>query len=91
MMSPTGFGFTSDPYNDDRNRFLLRCKSMWIQLPMEPCSTMAGWMNRGMVFGRIKPQLTDNGWNGETKIPFAQLRFKESEEMTWGVNFKSGY
>ena len=35
-----------------------------------------------------KTTVDNNGWCVEMKIPFSQLRFKESGEMTWGVNFK---
>ncbi|MCU7525711.1 MAG: carbohydrate binding family 9 domain-containing protein [Ignavibacteria bacterium] len=28
----------------------------------------------------------DQGWNVEMKIPFSQLRYKYSEQMTWGIN-----
>ncbi len=28
------------------------------------------------------------GWNIEMRIPFTQIRFKESDSMKWGINFK---
>jgi len=31
--------------------------------------------------------IQDNGWSVEMRIPFSQLRFKDSENMVWGVNF----
>jgi len=31
--------------------------------------------------------IEDDGWSLEIKIPFAQLRFKESNNMIWGINF----
>lgn len=31
--------------------------------------------------------IDESGWTFEMRIPFSQLRFKESEDMKWGVNF----
>lgn len=33
-------------------------------------------------------RVTDYGWCVEMKIPFSQLRYRESDDMTWGINFK---
>ncbi len=35
-----------------------------------------------------KSSVDEEGWCVEMKIPFSQLRFKEADEMKWGVNFK---
>ena len=32
--------------------------------------------------------IDDDGWSVEMKIPFNQLRFQESDNMKWGVNFE---
>lgn len=32
-------------------------------------------------------QVTDFGWVAEIKIPYAALRFSNSEKQTWGINF----
>ncbi|MCX8011363.1 MAG: carbohydrate binding family 9 domain-containing protein, partial [Ignavibacteria bacterium] len=32
-------------------------------------------------------KIDSDGWNVEMKIPFSQLRFNQSDEMIWGVNF----
>ena len=34
-----------------------------------------------------KTTVDENGWYVEIKIPFTQLRFTESDNMIWGVNF----
>ncbi len=31
--------------------------------------------------------ISEDGWTMEMKIPFSQLRFNESKEMKWGINF----
>jgi len=35
----------------------------------------------------VKTNVISDGWTVEMKIPFSQLRFKEADNMTWGVNF----
>ena len=35
-----------------------------------------------------KTAVDSDGWTLEMKIPFTQLRFKESDDMVWGVNFQ---
>ncbi|MFH1195658.1 MAG: DUF5916 domain-containing protein [bacterium] len=35
-----------------------------------------------------KSQICSDGWRFEMRIPFSQLRFANSESMTWGVNLK---
>jgi hypothetical protein len=32
-------------------------------------------------------QRDEQGWTGEMRIPFSQLRFNAAEEQTWGINF----
>jgi len=32
-------------------------------------------------------RIHDEGWDVEIAIPFSQLRFREAEEMEWGINF----
>lgn len=34
-----------------------------------------------------KAQIVSDGWTMEMKIPFSQLRFKESDEVVMGINF----
>lgn len=32
------------------------------------------------------PQINSDGWSVEMRIPYSQLRFKESSEQVWGIN-----
>lgn len=34
-----------------------------------------------------KSHIDEDGWYVEMQIPFSQLRFKQSENMVWGINF----
>jgi hypothetical protein len=74
-----------DPYNDDRTGFYFA---------VNPGGSIAD----GTLFNdggmddswdgiwQSKTTLDQHGWNLEVKIPFTQLRFKESEKMVWGIN-----
>ncbi len=37
---------------------------------------------------QAKTAVDDDGWSIEMRIPFSQLRFSQTDEMTWGVNFR---
>ena len=36
---------------------------------------------------RVKGRRESGGWTAEMRIPLSQLRFRETDEQTWGVNF----
>ncbi len=74
-----------DPYNDDRtgNYFAVNaagsiCDGTLYNDSWDDNSWDGIWEN--------KTRIEKDGWTVEVKIPFTQLRFKESEHMTWGVN-----
>ncbi|MCB9208481.1 MAG: carbohydrate binding family 9 domain-containing protein [Ignavibacteriales bacterium] len=74
-----------DPYNDDRTGYFFA---------VNPGGSIAD----GILFNdswddnswdgiwEAKTKVNDDGWTAEIKIPFSQLRFKESENMVWGIN-----
>ena len=35
----------------------------------------------------VKTQITDSGWQVEMAIPFRSLRFRDSQQQVWGINF----
>ena len=74
-----------DPYNDERTGFYFA---------INPGGSICdgtlyndGWMDDSWDgIWETKTSVDEQGWNVEVKIPFTQLRFKESEKMVWGVN-----
>ena len=74
-----------DTYNDDRTGFFFAVNA-------------GGSIADGTLFNdswddnswngvwESKTTVDENGWNVEIRIPFTQLRFKESEKMVWGIN-----
>lgn len=80
------FGFYVDAFNDKRTGNYFGVNA-------------GGTMVDGVLFNdswddgtwdgvwEAKTFIDETGWFVEMKIPFSQLRFKEAERMTWGVNF----
>ncbi|MCX7797053.1 MAG: carbohydrate binding family 9 domain-containing protein [Melioribacter sp.] len=80
------FAFYVDPYNDKKNGYFFVVNA-------------GGSIIDGVLFNdswdddawdgiwEAKTQIDKQGWTVEMKIPFSQLRFKESDVMKWGVNF----
>ena len=74
-----------DPYNDNRTGFYFAVNP-------------GGSICDGTLFNdggmddswdgiwESKTSIDEQGWNVEVKIPFTQLRFNQSDEMTWGLN-----
>jgi hypothetical protein len=76
-----------DPYNDDRNGYFFYVSA-------------AGTLADGLIENDVKQpndltwdavwegvaNIDSEGWSVEMKIPFSQLRFKESDIQVWGVD-----
>lgn len=74
-----------DPYNDDRtgNYFAVNaagsiCDGTLFNDSWDDDSWDGIWES--------KTKINNDSWTVEVKIPFSQLRFKESPKMTWGIN-----
>jgi hypothetical protein len=81
------FGFFVDPYYDRRSGFYFAVNA-------------AGTMYDGVLYNdewdddswdgvwEGKVNIDDKGWMAEMRIPYSQLRFKNKDQMTWGINFR---
>lgn len=75
-----------DTYNDNRNGYFFAVNA-------------GGSVADGTLFNdswddnswdgiwESKTSIDEEGWSVEIRIPFSQLRFRESDKMVWGVNF----
>ena len=79
-----------DTYNDKRSGVAFRVNALGAV--QDTAIT-----NSGDSFNRdwdavvdCQSQIHSDRWTSEISIPFGQLRFKESEEMTWGLNLSRG-
>ncbi len=79
------FWIYMDPYNDDRsgNYFAVNAGGSICDGTL----FNDGWMDDSWdgIWEAIS-KVDDKGWYTEIRIPFAQLRFNEAEEMVWGIN-----
>ena len=81
------FVFYVDPYNDKKSGYYFGVNA-------------GGSLVDGILFNdswddntwdgiwTAKTNIDNNDWTLEMKIPFSQLRFNESDQMKWGVNFQ---
>ena len=79
-----------DTYNDKRSGVAFRLNALGAV--QDTAIT-----NSGDSFNRdwdavvdCQSQIHSDRWTSEISIPFGQLRFKESEQMTWGLNLSRG-
>jgi hypothetical protein len=80
------FAFYVDPYNDKKSGYYFAVNA-------------GGSILDGILFNdswddsswdgiwESKTNVDERGWTLEMRIPFSQLRFKENEQMIWGINF----
>lgn len=79
------FGVYINGFNDGQQDFRFFVSAAGVQ--MDCVATAAGEDYSWNAIWDSKAVLTDFGWAVEMKIPYAALRFSNSEKQTWGLNF----
>ena len=76
-----------DPYNDNRSGYYFALNAAGTQ--MDGIFYNDSW-DDGSWDGVWEGKVYRNaeGWSAEMKIPFSQMRFSQSENMVWGINFR---
>ena len=75
-----------DTYNDDRNGYSFGVNAGGSIIDGTVYND--GWDDYSWDgIWESKANVDKEGWSVEIKIPFSQLRFKESDKMVWGINF----
>ena len=81
------FEMILDTFHDHRNGYLFRINPLGTQYD-------ATVTNEGQTMNEnwdekwdSRTQITQEGWTAEIAIPFKTLRFSNSDEIIWGVNF----
>lgn len=79
------FGILLDPFHDKRTGYFFAVNA-------------AGTLQDGVLFNDTQDDASwdgvwqarvhrdPEGWSAEMRIPFSQLRFRDAEQMVWGVN-----
>ena len=79
-----------DTYNDKRSGVAFRVNALGA-VQDTAISNSGDSFNRDWdAVVECQSQIHSDRWTSEISIPFGQLRFKESEEMTWGLNLSRG-
>ena len=74
-----------DTYNDRRNGFYFRVNPLGA---MEDMALINSGESRNQAWDAVwdcRTKINEDYWTAEIGIPFSQLRFSKSDEMTWGV------
>jgi hypothetical protein len=80
------FAFYVDPYNDKKTGYLFGINAGGTIIDgVLYNDSWDDWSWDGIW--QSKSSVDENGWTVEMKIPFSQMRFNQSDAMTWGVNF----
>ena len=75
-----------DTYNDRRNGFYFRVNPLGAK---EDIALINSGESRNQAWDAIwtcRTKINDDHWTAEIGIPFSQLRFSKSDDMTWGLN-----
>ncbi len=76
-----------DTFHDQRNAYYFATNSLGARLDSEIKAegTHINWQWDGIWFSAARRD--QYGWTAEVAIPFKTLRFENSGEMVWGINF----
>ena len=75
-----------DTYNDRRNGFFFRVNPLGAK---EDIALINSGESRNQAWDAIwtcRTKINADHWTAEIGIPFSQLRFSKSDDMTWGLN-----
>ena len=79
-----------DTYNDKRSGFAFRLNALGAVQDTAVTNSGDSFNRDWDAVVDCQSQIHSDRWTSEISIPFGQLRFKESEQMTWGLNLSRG-
>ena len=75
-----------DTYNDRRNGFYFRVNPLGAKEDMALINSGESRNQAWDAIWKCSTKINENHWTAEIGIPFSQLRFSKSDNMTWGLN-----
>ena len=75
-----------DTYNDRRNGFYFRVNPLGAKEDMALINSGESRNQAWDAIWECGTKINENHWTAEIGIPFSQLRFSKSDDMTWGLN-----
>ena len=79
-----------DTYNDKRSGVAFRVNALGAVQDTAISNSGDSFNRNWDAVVDCQSQIHSDRWTSEISIPFGQLRFKESEQMTWGMNLSRG-
>ncbi len=79
-----------DSYNDKRSGVAFRVNALGAVQDTAVTNSGDSFNRDWDAVVDCQSQIHSDRWTSEISIPFGQLRFKESEQMTWGLNLSRG-
>ena len=79
-----------DAYNDRRSGVAFRVNALGAVQDTAVTNSGDGFNRNWDAVVECRSQIHADRWTSEIAIPFSQLRFKGSEQMTWGLNLARG-
>ncbi|MBI5217849.1 MAG: hypothetical protein HY958_02845 [Bacteroidia bacterium] len=79
------FWVSINPYADGQNFFQFQVSSVNVQTDIKVSSGGSDYNWNAVWESEVK--ITDSGWVVEMKIPYSAIRFPNTQEQTWDINF----
>jgi hypothetical protein len=79
-------GVVIDSYHDRRTAFHFEVNPVGVKTDIYRFDDTAEDRGWDAVWD-VATTTDDEGWSAEFRIPYSQLRFREGENQTWGINF----
>ena len=79
-----------DTYNDKRSGVAFRVNALGAVQDTAVSNSGDSFNRDWDAVVDCQSQIHSDRWTSEISIPFGQLRFKESQQMTWGLNLSRG-
>ena len=97
LFDEDNFQIILDTFNDSRNGYMFLTTPLGAKLEQQISeegegNTRAGLLNANVNRNwdgilEVAARITDDGWTAEIAIPLTTVRFPDSAEQTWGINF----
>jgi hypothetical protein len=97
LLDEDNFQIIVDTFNDSRNGYMFVTTPLGAKLEQQISEEGEGNTRAGLINANVNrnwdgiwdvvARLTDDGWSAEIAIPLTTLRFADTAEQTWGINF----
>ena len=77
-----------DTFDDDRNAYLFSINPFGAKRDSQVGENGRMSNQDWDVIWHVQSKITEDGWQAEMAIPFKSLRFRNTEEQVWGMNFQ---